>query len=191
MSPALVFFPGKRVKDENKRDTPAREGDFIWFGYFKGRYMISNRNLPNSSILVLTTTHIHGSNLWSFVFAEGLPLDLQELFDFSAIEVPSTVKGITDWWFSLEEVRNFFDVAANRTTDIVKKGKIYEEMEAFLDDYKIEGVYSYFTSYDPAARVEDGLVNVPGEPNRLVLLQGGDEDRFYRSAKEWEEIWEL
>jgi hypothetical protein len=176
MAPAFIFYEGKRVKDENNKDTLAREGDYEYYGYFKGKYTISNRNLPDSSIMVLTATHIHAKNLWAEVFASNMPLNLQELFDFSLLEIPSTFEGLEDWWFTLDEVRNFFEAAADRTTDIVKRADIYELMEDFLWDYSMAGTYDYSTVFDPENPYT--LTDMSGRPNKLTLLTGSTMMRF-------------
>jgi hypothetical protein len=177
MSPALIFYPGKRVKDENKRETPAREGEFVWYGYFKGKYMISNRNLPNNSQLVLATTHIHVSNL-AEVVNDLSRLELQELFDRDLIKVPPTQEGIEDWWFSIEEIRNYFDAAADGTMDIILKTDIYAILERFLYEYVFEGTFAYSTVYDPDIP-NDYALKDGKTPNRLTLTQGNDVDRFF------------
>jgi hypothetical protein len=184
MSPSLTFSPGKPVKDENKKDTPAREGDFSWYGYYKGKYTISNRNLPNNSILVLSTTHIHVKNLWHLVFADpDLPLDIQELFDHSLLEIPSTFEGLEDWWFTINEVRSFFHEAADRTNDLVKKDDVYLLMNWFLEDYKLEGTYAYVTVYDPDIPNNEFIEMRPGVHNKLTITRNGSAERFVK-AKE-------
>jgi hypothetical protein len=175
MSPSLIFYPGKRVKDENKRETPVREGEFVWYAYFKGKYTISNRNLPNNSKLVLTTSHIHVSNLGEEY--QAMPLELQEFFDSSLIAVPKTQEGIEDWWFSIEEIRNYFDAAADRTSDIVKKTGIYELLADFLDYYIFEGTFSYMTEFDPD--IPNDLADMSGRPNKLTMTEGASVDRFF------------
>jgi hypothetical protein len=176
MSPSLIFFPGKPVKDENKRDTPAREGEFIWYGYFKGKYTISNRNLPNNSQLVLTTSHIHVSNLAEEY--QGMPLELQEFFDQSIIKVPATQEGIEDWWFTIDEVRDFFDAAADRSGDIRKQAGIYEILESFLGWYIFEGTFSYTTELD--WEIPNDMADMTGVPNKLTMTDDqGSVDRFF------------
>jgi hypothetical protein len=176
MSPSLIFHPGKPVKDENKRDTPAREGEFVWYGWIKGKYTISNRNLPNNSRLVLTTSYIHVSNLREFWY--DLPLELQELFDESLIRTPSTQEGIEDWWFSIEEIRNFFAAAADRTTDIVKKTDIYWYLPRFLYYYTLDGTFSYTVEFDP--EIPNEMADMSGVPNKLTMTDSdGEVDRFF------------
>jgi hypothetical protein len=179
-SPALIFFQGKPVKDENKRDTPAREGEFIWYGYFKGKYMISNRNLPNNSRLVLTTSHIHGSNLAGLISSDdSLALELQELFDPSIVEIPRTQPGIEDWWFTIDEIRNYFDAAAERTTDIRLKTGIYALLERFLWYYIFEGTFAYTVEFETEVPNEFASKK-PGVPNKLTMTDDqGDVDRFF------------
>jgi hypothetical protein len=188
-SPALLFFPGQRIKDENKRDTPAKEGDFIWYGYFKGRYMVSNRNLPNTSVLVLTTTHIHVKNIWAFIYADGMSLDLMELFDTDILVPPSTIEGLDDWWFTIEEVHNYFEAAADQTKDLAKKSEVYDLLDYFLYDYKIEGTYSYSTEVDLDITNTLNVV-MDGTPNRLTLTEEGhNPDRFFKSTLKVADIW--
>jgi hypothetical protein len=188
MSPSLIFYPGKPVKDENKRDTPAMEGEFIWYGYFKGKYTISNRNLPNNSQLVLLTTHIHVSNLAELVcIDDSLSLDIQELFDQEMVKVPQTQEGIEDWWFSIDEIRNYFDAAADRTSDIVKKTEIYALLAYFLEEYVFEGTFSYSIVFDPD--IPNELADFSGVPNRLTLTQGNEIDRFF--LRDENHVWDL
>jgi hypothetical protein len=176
MSPGLTFFTGKNVKDDNNRKTPAKEGEFIWFSWTKGKYTISNRNLPNNSQLVLSTTHIHVCNLAEEV--AYLELELQELFDLSLVKVPSTQEGIEDWWFSIDEIRNYCDAAADRTTDIVKKTDIYAFLEDFLDYYILEGTFSYMTEFD--AEIPNDMADFTGVPNKLTMTDAqGAVDRFF------------
>jgi hypothetical protein len=188
-SPALIFFPGKRVKDENQRETPAIEGDFIWYGFIKGRYTISNHNLPDSSTLILATTHIHATELWSLVFAdESLPLDIQELFDHSALDIPSTIEGIRDWWFSIKGVKSFFSAAADKTTDLVLKGDINALSKEFISDYMMEDPYAYTAVFDP--EIPYPYTDMTGVPNKLTLTQGAAVTRFCKYEKEWDDIWD-
>jgi hypothetical protein len=188
-SPALIFFPGKRVKDENKRETPAKEGEFIWYSFYKGKYTISNRNIPDSSLLVVHTTHIHVSNIWSLVYAdESVPLEIQELFDPSVLAIPSSYEGIREWWFTIAEVKKIFMAAADRTRDLVKKREVYALMEEFLDDYQFEGTYAYTVDFDPEAPFPG--TDMTGVPNKLTLTQGEYVTRFCKYEKEWDEIWD-
>jgi hypothetical protein len=177
MSPALIFFPGKPVKDENKRDTPAREGEFILYGWVKGKYTISNRNLPNNSQLVLITSHIHVSGLGELV-SDLSRLEIQELFDKDLIKVPESQEGIEDWWFSIDEVKDYFDAAADRTSNIEYKTYVYALLAYFLEEYVFEGTFAYSTVYDPDIpndyAKKDGVT-----PNRLTLTDGDEVDRFF------------
>jgi hypothetical protein len=187
MSPSLIFHQGKAVKDENKRDTPAREGEFVWYGYFKGKYTISNRNLPNNSQLALTTSYIHVSNLAELV--AGIDLELQELFDLHLIEVPRTQEGIEDWWFSIEEIRNYFDAAADRTIDIEKKTAIYALEAEFLWDYIFEGTFSYTTEFDP--EIPNAMADMTGVPNKLTMTdEDGYVDRFFLRRVDYAAIFD-
>jgi hypothetical protein len=189
MSPGLNFLPGKPVKDENKRNTPAREGEFTWYGYFKGKYTISNRNLPNNSRLVLTTSYIHVSNLRQLICSNAsLELELQQLFDLDLIKVPATQEGIVDWWFSIDEIRNYFDAAADRTSDIVKKTDIYDLLERFLRRYTFEGTFSYTTEFD--AEIPNDMADMTGVPNKLTLTEGTDVDRFFLQRKDADTMYD-
>jgi hypothetical protein len=176
MSPALIFYPGKPVKDENKRETRAIEGEFIWYGYFKGKYTISNKNLPNNSQLVLLTSYIHVSNLAGLV-SDLSRLEIQELFDKALIKVPETQEGIEDWWFSIDEIYNYFDAAADSTSDMEKKTDVYALLAEFLDDYTFEGTFSYSTVFDPD--IPNDYADFSGVPNKLTLIQGNEVDRFF------------
>jgi hypothetical protein len=181
LNAALIFYPGKRIRDENNKEIFTREGEFILYGYFRGKYTISNRNLPDSSILVLTTSHIHGKEIWSYMYAyEDVPLDIQELFDHSVLAIPSTFEGLEDWWFTLDEVRDFFEAAADRTTDIVKKDEVNARLEEFIGDYMVEGVYSYTVVYDPDIPNYEHI-DMTGVPNKLTLVQDGDVERFLKA----------
>jgi hypothetical protein len=105
-------------------------------------------------------------------------LELQELFDKDLIKVPETQEGIEDWWFSIDEVKDYFDAAADRTSNIEHKTYVYELLAYFLYEYVVKGTFAYSTVYDPDIpndyAKKDGVT-----PNRLTLTEGNSVDRFF------------
>jgi hypothetical protein len=104
-------------------------------------------------------------------------LEIQELFDKDLIKVPETQEGIEDWWFSIEEVQNYFHAAADQTSKIEHKTDIYAILAEFLYDYVFEGTFAYSTVFDPD--IPNEYADMSGVPNRLTLTEGNSVDRFF------------
>jgi hypothetical protein len=172
---ALTFYPGKRVKDENKRETLAIEGDYVIHYEVKGKYTISNRNLPDNSFVVFAPTHIHVGEIWSF-FNAYLTAEETELFDLSLISsYPVTPEGILDWWFTFDEVIRFFEAAAERATNLEATENVNRYMMMFLSFRNLERVpYNYTVTFDPDITYEGIEMN---GPNKLSMIENGGYQR--------------
>jgi hypothetical protein len=171
---ALTFYPGKRVRDENKRETLAIEGDYVIHYETKGRYTISNRNLPDNSFVVFAPTHIHVGEIWAF-FNLNLTAEETELFDLSLIDYPVTEEGITDWWFTFDEVRRFFEAAAEKATDLEARENVNRNLMRFLSFRNLERVPYYYTVvFDPDITYEGIEMN---GPNKITMIENGGYQR--------------
>jgi hypothetical protein len=169
--PAVSFFPGKRVKDENKKETYDIEGEFITHLYAKGKYTISNRNLPGQSVLVSVPSHVHGTIIFSFINI-SMPINLLELFDQSILTPPETHEDVEQWFFTIGEVRKYFEEAASTATALDTQAQVFlymgyflSQFEAAVEDYTIEDDAELLTTYE----------GVEKQNNKLTLrtAQGG------------------
>jgi hypothetical protein len=187
MGPSLTFFPGKRVKDENQKETWVIEGDYVIHRQIKGQYTISNRNLPNRSVMVLSITHIHGADLWSYINV-GMPAEWLSFFDQTILEIPPTPEAVEDWWFTIDEIRRYFQVTADRATDQEIKDGIYNELRWFLYDYNLEMMpYNYSVEFDPDVATIYAIEK--NAPNKLSMtLQGFIIGGGSRQYVKWDEV---
>jgi hypothetical protein len=168
-NPAVTFFPGKRIKDENKRETFDIEGDFIVHFSSKGKYTISNRNLPGQSTLVTVPSHFHGTIIFNFINIQ-MNIDLLELFDLSILTPPETQEDVEHWWFSIDEVRNYFEEAAGRATALDTQEMVLLAMRYFLSQ-NTTSRYDYSVETDPELLTI--YWGVQAQDNKLTLRSGG------------------
>ena len=132
-------------KGEPKRGNPETvEGDYIQPMNAKGIYTISKRNLPDTNILTTTPTHVHGSNLATFV-QEQLYIHLVELFDMTFLQPPAF--DAADWWFTLDEARKFFEEAAGRARTLEEEAQIVSALSYYFS-INIQSVYDYTLEED-------------------------------------------
>jgi hypothetical protein len=148
--PAIIFENGK----PRKGNPGIIEGDFIDVMATKGKYTITNRNLPGSNVLNLTPTHLHGSNISTFVEGQ-LRISLVELFDLELLQTPGY--DIEDWWFTIDETRRLFETAAGRAPNLEDQARIISAMQYFFSlsdetyDYSIENDSELNLDYPTAA----------------------------------------
>jgi hypothetical protein len=185
--PSLTFFPGKRVKDENQKETWVIEGAYVIHRHTKGKYTISDRNLPNNSVLVFEPTHIHGAELWTFINV-GMPAEWLSFFDQTILTIPATEAAVENWWFTVDEIRRYFRVTAERATDQEIKDGIYGELRWFLYDYNLEMIpYTYSVEFDPDVATLYGIEK--NAPNKISMtLQGFIVGGGGRQYVKWDEV---
>jgi hypothetical protein len=154
---AVIFSGGKPRKGNPK----IIEGDYIEIMGTKGTYTISNRNLPGSNVLTTTPTHVHGSSISTFV-EERLTVNLLELFDLTLIKTPAY--DIENWWFTLDEARNFFENAAGKAKTLEDQSFIISALRYFLVtlaaqtyDYSIEEDKDLYFDYTTVAEGKNKL----------------------------------
>ena len=154
---ALIFHKGKPQKGNPK----IIEGEYTEVMGSKGKYTISNRNLPGSNVLYTIPTHIHGSSISTFVEAQ-LRVSLLELFDLELLKTPGY--DTENWWFTLDETKNFFENAAGKAKTLedqsliiaaLKYFFIMKEPQAF--DYSIEEDKDLYYTYTTVARGKNKL----------------------------------
>ncbi|MDR0486859.1 MAG: hypothetical protein LBG91_01295 [Treponema sp.] len=156
---ALTFLEGK----PQKGNAGIIEGIFINSMGGKGIYTISNRNVPGSNKLTSVTTHIHGSSMANFV-EERLRISILELFDLALLE-PPPYSG-EDWWFTVQEARNFFENAAGRAPNLEDQAVIILAMEFFFDNFA-DQTYDYTLEED--INLNYDYNNVATGKNKLTL----------------------
>jgi hypothetical protein len=163
---SIIFSNGKPQKGNPK----VIEGDFVNIMGSKGKYTITNRNIPGSSILTVTPTHVHGSSISTFV-ENYLTVNILELFDLSLIQTP--YYDIAQWWFTLDEARNFFENAAGRAQTLEDQARIISALQAFF--YMNEAlVYDYSLEEDDD--LQNDYLSVAEGKNKLTLRES---DPFY------------
>jgi hypothetical protein len=171
---AVTFSEGKRLKDENKKETFDIEGDFTVHYQTRGKYTLTNRNLPGQSFMVTVPTHIHGSIIFMFINLQ-MPISLLELFDASILTPPEAQNDVEEWWFTMDEVRSYFEEAAGKASALDVQASVFRYMRSFLSqneasryDYSVEHDRELFYLYSYWSVVENGL-------NKLTLRtsQGG------------------
>jgi hypothetical protein len=162
----VTLHPGKRIKDENKKDTFDIEGDFDIYMSNKGTYTISNRNLPGQSVLVSVPSHIHGTMIFYFMNIM-LPISLLELFDQSIIIPPEHYEDVEEWWFTIDEVREFFEEAASKAVALDVQAQVFAYLDYFLSEY-VTLRYDYTVEHDAELTRSYETVAKTG-PNKLTL----------------------
>jgi hypothetical protein len=136
----VIFSKGKP-----KRGNPEiLEGDYVQPMNAQGIYSISKRNLPDTNILTVTPTHVHGSNLATFV-QEQLFVHLLELFDMTFLQPPAF--DAADWWFTLDEAGRFFEEAAGRARTLEEETQIVSALRYYFSIH-IHTVYDYTLEED-------------------------------------------
>jgi hypothetical protein len=139
------------------------EGDYMVYMIEKGKYTISNRNLPGNSVLISTPSHVHGSRISAFV-EESLQANVIELFDLSYFTIPNNNDS---WWFTMDEVRRLFEIAAKKATKFEDESYIISAMEYFFEDHR-ELIYDYTVEFDDDI-VHDYEVIEAEKDNKLTL----------------------
>jgi hypothetical protein len=158
---AISFGKGK----PQKGNPGIIEGDFINMMGAKGTYTISNRNIPGSNILTTIPTHVHGSNISTFV-EERLRVSILELFDLTLLEAPSYPT--EEWWFTLDEMRKFFENAAGKAQTLEDQAMIISAMQFFF--YNFESV-SYDYSIEEDKELQYDYIIAAGGKNKLTLRE--------------------
>jgi hypothetical protein len=154
---ALIFHKGKPQKGNPK----IIEGEYTEMMASKGKYTISNRNLPGSNVLHTIPTHVHGSSISTFVEAQ-LRVSLLELFDLELLKTPGY--NTEDWWFTLDETKNFFESAAGKAKTLEDQSLIISALKYFFVmiepqayDYSIEEDKDLYYTYTTVARGKNKL----------------------------------
>jgi hypothetical protein len=166
---AVTFYPGKRIKDENKKETYDIEGEFVVHLSSKGKYTISNRNLPGQSVMVTVPHYIHGTIIFYFINIM-MPISLLELFDPSILTPPETQEDVENWWFTIDEVRKYFEEAASKATALDIQAQVFLYMRFFLSsnetmiyDYTVEYDAELSTTYESAEKIKNNKLTLRTE----------------------------
>jgi hypothetical protein len=181
LAAAVTFFPGKRVKDENNKETFDIEGEFIVHLTSKGVYTLSSRNLPGQSFMVTIPSYIHGTMLFYFINIM-LNINLLELFDLSVLVPPETQADVENWWFTIPEIRRYFEAAASRATDLDTQSQVLAAMRYFFNENGSMS-YDYTVEYDEeVGTTYESAENIPGQNNKLTLrvTRGGGTYTYYK-----------
>jgi len=154
---AVIFNNGKPKKGNPK----IIEGDYVEVMTSKGKYSVSNRNLPGSNVLITTPSHIHGSSISSFI-EERLSVRLLELFDPTLLKAPAY--DTENWWFALDETRKLFENAAGKAKTLEDQSLIISALEYFFVimepqtyDYTIEEDKDLYNDYVTVAQGKNKL----------------------------------
>jgi hypothetical protein len=154
---ALIFHKGKAQKGNPK----IIEGEYTEVMASRGKYTISNRNLPGSNVLHTIPTHVHGSSISTFVEAQ-LRVSLLELFDLDLLKTPAY--DTENWWFTLDETKIFFENAAGKAKTLEDQSLIILALKYFfvsIDpqtyDYSIEEDSDLYETYVTVAQGKNKL----------------------------------
>jgi hypothetical protein len=158
---AVILHKGKPQKGNPK----IIEGEYINIMNSKGKYTISNRNMPGSSVLTSRPTHVHGSNISNFV-ENYLTVNILELFDLSLIQTP--YYDIEEWWFTLDEARNFFESAAGRAQTLEDQARITSALKAY---FSMQDTIVYDYSIEEDDDLKNDYVTVAEGKNKLTLRE--------------------
>jgi hypothetical protein len=167
---AVILSPGK----PQKGNPGIIEGEYVNVTGSKGKYTARNRNIPGSNTLTTTPTHVHGSNISTFV-ERYLNVNILELFDLSLIKAPGYDSDY--WWFSLDETRNFFENAAGKAQTLEDQARIIAALQAYFYmhepqtfDYSIEEDKDLHYDYTTAAEGKNRLTLRENDPWYGVLI---------------------
>ena len=158
---AVIFHKGKPQKGNPR----IIEGDYTEIMGTKGSYTISNRNLPGSNVLTTTPTHVHGSSISTFV-EEQLTVSLLELFDLSLIKTPGY--DVENWWFTLDEAKNFFENAAGKAKTLEDQTMIISALRYFFVSLEPQ-TYDYTIEEDTELQYD--YATVAQGKNKLTLRE--------------------
>ena len=158
---AVIFLRGKPQKGNPR----IIEGDYTEIMGTKGKYTISNRNLPGSNVLTTTPTHVHGSSISTFV-EEQLTVSLLELFDLTLLKTPGY--DIENWWFTLDEAKVFFENAAGKTKTLEDQSMIISALKYFFTTIEPQ-TYDYTIEEDNDLHYD--YTTVASGKNKLTLRE--------------------
>jgi len=163
---SLIFTKGKSQKE----NPLIKEGEFVQPFYTKGKYVIRKSHLPNSSVLITTATHVHGSDLGGFLENQLVYPSLLELFDMRMFQNPP-MHDRSQWWLSEEEVLRIFEDAATRTRDLEEGIQIESAKLFYLEGRIGTGIYDLSMDHDPDLEHTMEYVVKTGL-NKLSLREG-------------------
>jgi hypothetical protein len=167
---AVIFHKGKPQKGNPR----IIEGDYTEIMGTKGRYTISNRNLPGSNVLTTTPTHVHGSSISGFV-EEQLRVSILELFDLDLLKTPGY--DVENWWFTLDEAKAFFENAAGKAKTLEDQSMIIYALKYFFltlepqtYDYSIEEDKDLHYDYTTVAQGKNKLTLRENSANSTYIF---------------------
>jgi len=146
---------------------PRRENRWVMEGehelsvFRRGRYTVSARNIPNTGLLTMRTTYIHGGDLRSFILYR-LHVRIMVLFDAERLRIPE----YGDWWFTLDEAgRLFVDAAVAADGDLSLERLVMLAKDSFFAGAHVTSVFEFTLEerepgsiLDIAGNVMDGSV---------------------------------
>jgi hypothetical protein len=98
-----------------------------------------------------------------------MPIDLLPLFDQTILTPPEKFEDIAEWWWTIDELRKYFEEAAAKSSDLTIQSQVFAAMRSFLSQNDASH-YDYSMEYDEdIPNIYEGVEKNPKGMNKLTL----------------------